>query len=498
MKQLNKLTRYLMIAFAALTIVSCSKKTDEVVDKADPKLLSFGFYAEDNEDNLFRDYVVSTVTGNAIQIELPKDADRTKLVARFTTTDNATVTVSGVPQQSGTTKTNFSTPVDYIITEGKTNARYTVTIANAADYVWTKVGTYEDNTTTGDYYMKVNLTTGEPYFAYKLSATETADQKAYVVKYQNGWSSVGGAISAGRIGGYLGLTFNNEGQPYVTYPDYTGTVAQSPSVHYYNGSTWARLGDAGLFSSSVTYTALGINPANNQPILFNYLNSASGGPLARRALAVSSYNGTTWSIASQVTGRPESLYSGPMKTKTVGDILYLAVFNSGGTQTYSVYTYKQGTWTTIIDKKIEDPLFNSYLSDIGMDVDHDGNIYIVIADNADGSGTYKLRVKKYTASTATWSQVGNLINVDVSKGKNYSIAVSPSGTPHVLYRNDAGYPIVVAFDTEAKDWGTPKVLEEVASKSTNVYLDFAADGTGYASYINTPGNIVLYKYDAAN
>ena len=142
MKQLNKLASYLMIVVAALIVSSCKKKADEIPDNADPKLLTFGFYAEDNEDNLFRDYVVSSVTGNAFQIELPKETDKTQLVARFTTSDNVTVTVAGVPQQSGVTKNNFSAPVDYIVTEGKTNARYTVTIANAADYVWTRVGAY--------------------------------------------------------------------------------------------------------------------------------------------------------------------------------------------------------------------------------------------------------------------------------------------------------------------------------------------------------------------
>src|SRR5690606_32933061 len=118
MKQLNKLAYYLMIAVAAFAIGSCSKKGDDIPDKADPKMLSFGFYAEDNEDNLFRDYIVSSVTGNVNQVVLTKDVDIFRLVARFTTTDNMTVIVSCIPQQTGVTKNVFSTSVDYIIPDG--------------------------------------------------------------------------------------------------------------------------------------------------------------------------------------------------------------------------------------------------------------------------------------------------------------------------------------------------------------------------------------------
>jgi len=500
MKQLNKLAYYLMIAVAAFAIGSCSKKGDDIPDKADPKMLSFGFYAEDNEDNLFRDYIVSSVSGTAIQVELPKDVDRTKLVARFTTTDNTTVTVSGIPQQSGVTKNDFSTPVDYIITEGKTNARYTVTIVNAADYVWTKVATYTDKLAS-EFDMKVNPATGVPYFFYMLSSNDAEERKAYVAKYQdNSWSSIGDAISAGRIGTRLSMVLDNEGQPYIAYQDYTATKAQTPTIQRYNGSNWSVVGSVGIFSSTIYYMSLGINPTNNQPIIFNSLNViASGESLQKRALSVSYFNGSTWSIHNEVSGRLSSQATGPTWSKTVGDALYLIALNSTGVQTYSVYTYQQGTWTTIADKVLEAGALNTYLSQVGLDVDHDGNIYIIIADDGQTNGTYNLRVKKYTASTKVWSQVGNVINVDVSKGDGrYSLAVSPSGVPHVFYRDHQSFPTVVSFDTEAQDWTTPEVLEAVESQSTNIFLGFAADGTGYASYINKSNNIVLYKYDAAN
>lgn len=495
MKQLNKVTRYLVLAIAAIAISSCSKKTDDIPDKTDPKMLSFGFFAEDNEENVLRDYAITEVTGTNILIELPKDVDRTKLVARFTTTDNATVTVSGVPQQSKITVNNFTTPVDFIVTEGQTNARYTVTITNAADYVWTRVGAYTDNA-AGNHYMEVSPTSGIPHFLYRLDADESDDQKAYVAKYEGGsWSSIANGISAGRIGTDLAMTFNKDGQPYITYPDYTTTPAQAPTVQHYNGTAWSTVGSVGIMPARVTYTTLGINPSNNQPVLMNYIEDRNY-DLPRRSLGIAYFSGTAWNVGNQIAGRPSTQFAGNMRSKTVDDVLYLGVFNNGTTgvpQTYSVYTYKQNTWSTIIDNAIEAGATNSNIRDFSMDVDHDGNIYIAISDDGETNGTYKPRIKKYNASTKTWSQVGGLINVDQATGRYFALAVSPSGIPHVIYRNEQSFPVVVSFDTEAQDWGTPKVLENIVTD--NVFIDFAPDGTGYASYINDSGNIVLHKYD---
>ncbi|MBL1409806.1 NHL repeat-containing protein [Sphingobacterium faecale] len=493
MKNLNKLTRYLMVAIIALGVTACSKKADDTPIKTDPKMLSFGFYAADNEDNLFRDYVVKEVTGNSIQIELPKEVDRTKLVARFTTTEKATVTLNGSPQQSGITKADFSTPADYIVTEGATNARYTVTIVNAADYVWTRVGAYTDKVAS-EFDMKVNPSNGVPYFFFMQASSDVELRKGFAAKYQdNSWAALGNEISAGRIGTNLSMTLDKDGQPYIVYQDYTAEKAQTPTIQRYNGTSWSLVGKKGIFNSTLSNLSIGINPANNQPILFTSLNVVAGGEaLSKRALSVSLFSGSTWSIHNEVTNRPTGQATGSTSSKTVGETLYLIAFNSSGVQTYSVYTYKQGTWTTIIDKAIEPSAKNSLLSQVGIDVDHDGNIYIIVADDGQTNGTFNLRVKKYTPATQSWSQVGNVIN---TKASTYSLALSPAGTPYVLYRDDNGLPTVTAFNTDTQDWGTPKALDNVAAKSANVFIGFAANGTGYASYINSTDNIVLYKFD---
>lgn len=495
MKQITVFRNYVMILFAGVLIASCSKKKDDPIP-ADPKLLTFGFYADDNEGVIVQDYEVTAVTGTAISIALPKEVDKTKLVARFTLTDRATITVGGAPQQSGVTQQNFSVPVDYIVSEEQVNVRYTVTVVKAADYVWSRVSSFTADSTNG-FVMKVNPTTGVPYFAYKGDRIASADEKAFVVKYENGtWAHVGSAqgISDGQIGGNIDIAFGTGNNLYVTYPDYTVTPAQSATVQQFNGSAWSFLGSKGLTGVKVTYGVVGLNPATQQPVLVNTMDAA--GTLVRRALGVSLYNGTSWSANNTITGRDAAAFGSLQVAKNVGDALYLGVFNYGGTQTYSVYKFKNNVWEVIADKMLEPGATNSNLRDFDMDVDVNGNIYIAISDDAQVNGTYNLRIKKYDATAKTWSQVGSVFPLNINTTRYFSLAVSPTGLPYVLYRNEQTQAEVAAFDTETRDWVTPKVLESVKMNgTTDVALDFSPDGVGYAAFVNEAGRIVLHKLD---
>ncbi len=494
MKQLNTLTNYLLIAIAVLTVSSCSKNENNGPDDvpADPKMLSFGFYAEDNDNNVLRDYIVEQISGNTITIELPKEVDRSSLVARFTSTENAMVTVDGSPQQSGKTALDFNAPVDYIVTEGKTNARYTVNIVNASDYVWTRLGVYADFPVTG-FEMRVNPATDAPYFSYVLSADETDDRKVFVARYEdNNWSTIGENLSQGRATTNLGMTFNPEGDVYISYTDYDATPSQAPVVQRYNGSSWSVLGNTPTFPAKVTYNTIGMNPANNEPVFFGYIDDRNYS-LPRRSISASYYSGSAWNVDNQIAARPFTQVGGIMRSKTIDNVLYLGVYNNnvGAAHTYSVYAYSQNSWTTIIDNAIEPDATNLNFRDFDMDVAPNGDIYVIASDNAEE--TFRPRVKKYDAVTKTWSQVGSTINVDQATTRHFAMAVSPNGRPHVIYRNEQNYPTVVSFDEEAQNWTAPNVLANV--ETVNVFIEFAPNGTGYASYMNGSNNIVLHKYD---
>jgi len=488
---------YLLMAFIGILATSCSKSNDDEVTKADPKLLSFGFYEANNEGVIVQDYEVSAVTGTAITIALPKEIDRSELVAQFTASPNTTVTVNGEIQQSGNSVQDFSTPVDYIVTEGQTNARYTITVVNAADYVWTKLSTYSSDE-TNNMIMKVNPVDGIPYVLYKGNREESEDEKAFMVKFEdNSWSFVGSdqGVSDGQVGSDLDLAFDKDGKTYAAYLDYTANVSQAVSVKQLQNSAWSLVGSKGFTNEKISYMGMGINPANQQPMVFNTIDGRSG-TLPRRALGVSNFDGSTWSINNEIPGRSTSTYASLQVSKTVGDALYLGIFNNGGSpQTYSIYKYENNTWETIAEQMIEPGAGNLNLRDFDLDVDRSGNIYIIAADDATTSGTYNPRVKKYDAETKSWSQVGNVLPFDLGSARYLSLAVSPTGVPFVLYRNEQMYPEVVSLDSETKDWTAPKVLEASQLGVADVYLDFSPDGVGYAAFVNEAGAVSLYKYD---
>lgn len=480
---------------AVTTFTSCSDSDDDSAPVyGEAKMISFGFYAEDNEDALFKDYIVENVTEN-ISIALPKDADRSALVARFTVTEDDSVSIPGVGQQSGISANNFSVPVDYLVTEGTNNSRYTVTVTDLPDAVWTKAATFDTDTVL-ELVMKVNPTTNEPYILFKQDRYVSSLEKAAMLKYSEGaFSYIGTSegLSEGRVA-YSDFTFDAEGNIYVAYADYTcpdgtSTTAKA-SVRTFNGSTWEYVGEKGITDVRVSYTGIGIMP-NNNPVLFNMNNAA--GALAQRELNISYYTNGAWSTSNTLPGRSSSLSAYFPKTKTVNGILYLAVFNAGGTpQTYSVYKYTNNEWTTIIDQAIEDGATNSNLRDFDMDVDNDGNVYIAVADDATTSGVYNPRVKKYTAATNTWSNVGNPINIDLSDSRYMDLAIAPNGTVFFAYRNESDYPVVVHIDKNTQDWCTPIVLDN--SVVNDVCIDFAGDGTGYAAFVNSDKDAVVCKY----
>ena len=142
-------------------LVACKSNEPEAPKAGEAKLASFGFYREDNPDLLFMDYEVNTVEAN-LSIALPKEAEKTALVARFTTTDSkAVVKVNGIVQESRVSKNDFTAPVDYIVSNGTNNTKYTVTITAEADRVWQEAGLLDVEISS--FTMRINPVDGLPY-----------------------------------------------------------------------------------------------------------------------------------------------------------------------------------------------------------------------------------------------------------------------------------------------------------------------------------------------
>lgn len=81
---------------------------------SDPKLTSFKFELVNNLEAVGED-IEGEISGDAISVPMIKAADKTKLVATFTTTPTNVVKVGDAVQVSGETANDFTNPVDYIV-----------------------------------------------------------------------------------------------------------------------------------------------------------------------------------------------------------------------------------------------------------------------------------------------------------------------------------------------------------------------------------------------
>ncbi len=489
----------LFFVLALLVTVAACEKDDPIppIEYGDAEMTSFGFYAEDNEGVLFNDYTIESIEGD-FTISLPDYVDKTALVARFEVTEDDTVTINSVLQQSGVTVNDFSSPLDYIVSEGTNNTRYTVTVGELPDAVWSQV--LVDTTDLREFEMRVNPVNNMPYIAYALNMDESEDEKVGVFMLEDGLlETVGSAtISEGRATN-PSITFGGNGNPFVSFADYTnadpysteGGTTSSATVMSYDGSAWSTVGNKGVTDGAVTYNDIVLKEDGN-PMLFCYNNGRTG-VLARRELSVSDFDGSSWTANTQLPGRPSTDRAYHPTAINVNGVIYLGVYNANS-GTFSVYKNENGTWSTIADSYLDEGATTGNLRDFDMDVDRNGNVYICVADDESGAGIYRPKLLKYDASTETWSKMGTPIAVDFSSTREFSLSISPSGTPFLMYRDDSMFPVVASFDDDAQDWAAPTQLDAVESE--NLYMDFAPNGVAYAAYTSSnTGSTVLYKYD---
>jgi len=473
--------------------VSCEDDGDDVKlpEYGDAEFVSFGFYAEDNQGNLLEDYVVENITGD-FSIALPNYVDKSALIARFEVTEDDTVFVEGVVQESGVTANDFTLPVDYLVTEGTSNSLYTVTVEDLPDAVWTSLAS--DTTDMREVVMRVNPVSGIPYIGYVQSADDSDNYKAGVLVLEGTQLAILGETTASETrASDISMAFDASGVPYIAFADYSNEN-KSASVMSYTSSGWGYVG--GDSGHGITDTEIGHNDivlkSDNNPMLLA-VNDGKDGQIPRRNLNISDFNGSTWETSITIPGRPSETNTYYPKACRVGDSIYLGVLNVS-LSTISVYKYTDGSWTTISEGYMDEEATGIYYRDFDMDVDANGNIYVAIADNVLGEEIIRPRVIKYNEEDASWDDIGSPIDVDATSGREFSLAISPTGVPYMLYRNENMYPAMVIFDETTQDWTEPEVIESVESES--LYLDFAPNGVGYAVFTNTSiENTMLYKYD---
>lgn len=499
----------MICCLGALLTAGCSddKAGEEEGPTGEAKITAFGFKAENNPDYLVKDYT-GTISGTAISVKVPADTDLSALVATFETADGeSTVTVNGTMQVSGTTANDFSDPVDYLVSLGKKNALYTVTVSELPEAVWEKVG--EMNVTLTHLRMEINPVDNKPYFAI-TEKTGGATYGNLLYASVNG-SNISSVVVQTAPTQNIGFGFDKFGKAYMSYYNSTEKVGH---VTTDKSGSWSL--------ESVTYDQpqnTGVGPTicetNNGNIFVFTANNAASGSLGKRELNMTVYDGTSWLTQQTIPGRSGYTYWPVARVK--GDVMYLLTLNPVTPNSFSVYTYKSGNWKTVIDSfayvSSEPGAETTTYYTMGaripdMDIDNDGNIYINLTYKLGTAYMRHVMKATYNPNTDSYeiNRLGSPLNTD--DGDNGRIAVSPLGVPYAIFRNsrDTKQMAVVSLDSKTKDW-TPATIISSDQVETEFEFKFAKDGTAYLAYyvleektddvVTTPAKLCLYKLATA-
>ncbi len=395
------------------------------------------------------DGTAGVITGTDIAVEMPSGTDiNEELIATFTTTGNS-VTVAGVPQISGTTANNFTSPVVYTVTAADgTTQNYTVTVT--IEQGWVDVGSAGFSTgIVADTKIAFNPSTNEPYVAYLDAAN---GGKATVMKFDGtAWVNVGTAgLSAGQVE-YTSLAFNpSTNQPYVAYRDRAN--GSKATVMMYDGSAWVAVGTPGFSAGQAKYTSIAFNPSTNQPYVV-YSDAGSS-----NKATVMTFNGSAW-VAVSTPGF------------SAGQAKYTSIaFNPSTNQPYVVYQDDANGGKATVMKfdgtawvAVGTPGFSAgYAGDTSIAFSPSTNQpYVVYSD---GGNSSKATVMMYDGTA--WVNVGSA-GFSAGSVMHTDIAFDPAtNKPYVVYMNVANSNKATVMMYDGSAWvavGTPGFSAGAAS-----------------------------------
>ncbi|MBR1401693.1 MAG: hypothetical protein IJ604_13365 [Prevotella sp.] len=511
--------KFLLKKFAMVIVAMFAFTVSAVAE--DARLLSFGFYMEDNA-GLTSDYVaeipafVNGTTTYEINIAMPANVDKSKLVARFTVNSGNTVSVDGTAQTSQVTKNDFEDPVDYTVSNSNKsqNIRYTINVTELSAKGWKEMATLDAAALsgveglTGVYsgaVLAVNPNDNAPYVAY---GARGVDNKLSVAKFEDGaWKQVGPATFSPIVNGsHFDFDIATNGTPYVAFGDQDASSLKGAlSVMKFDGSAWSLIGDQGFFKVQAQYVGLA---AVGNGLAIDLINNSASGEIARRTMGVATWNGSAWT-----TGESSLLPSGQgvymTKMSSNGNIATLISVNRGAVDGvnygHNIFKYENGNWESLATNFLETGATQTSIAQgsFGTTVAPDGTIYAWTGDDAPNTTKiYQVRLKKYDADAKTWNTVGgNTLPLGIDEGFeshiSLDVAIDPEGTIFVAYNHysDQQKLYVMYLDPNTNQWTTPELL---ASDAADVNIDFAANGIGYITYTDKSNKIHLFKYDYAD
>ncbi|WP_437920335.1 hypothetical protein [Sphingobacterium sp. LRF_L2] len=460
-------------------------------------IIAFGFYAADNEGILFKDYL-GKLNAADIAVDLPVDADITKLVARFTTTAGATVRVNGVQQTSASTENDFTEGLVYEITDEETVEPETFHVLigrlTAPEWMQMNIGSIANYSVT-EARMTIDPTTDYPVIIFSRGSSDGDGTRKAVVSAFDGtaWNYLGDAngISGDRVDASA-IAVDDDGVVYAAYKDYftSGDLVQYASVQRYVNGAWSYVGPAQSSTHRVNYLHLETT-ANKMPVIGYTAARAEAGAVNRSSQTMF-YSNDTWTLRS-IDGIATNYFSRIKKGRD-NKLYYVGMDMTPGTalRRPTVYRFNDTTlnWelvgTALISPSAS--IYGAIYADV--EASETGEVYVVFQSQANTDK--KSYVMKY--SGGSWRQIGAEISHTANSSAqrdNIALALHPNGTLYFAH-SDANGLKVTTFDENTQNWTAAKSLTTTVADK----LDLRISNTGIP-YITTviDGNVAVFKYD---
>ena len=458
---------------------------------SDPKLTSFKFELVNNLEAVGED-IEGEISGDAISVPMIKAADKTKLVATFTTTPTNVVKVGDAVQVSGETANDFTNPVDYIASnsDGSKSALYSVSIRTVNGKL-EPIVTYSERPVAGAV-LRVDPFNKSPYIAFKeasVSGAESASaDKLTVVNFVDGaWNVVGSAGFSNKVAKeHFDFDIDSKEGLYVAYADNEASP-KSAKVMGYSGGSWSLVGSGAANNFMAQNLSLAAMSDNNL-VLLQKCNAKSD-PFKRNYLVASLFNGS-WKneMILDIT---------EMSAATVckaSNVAYAVVVRRGGSVPFDVLKYSSGSWSSLRANFLREGATHTYTLFSNIAAKEDGTVYVLTADDARTNDEYRLVVERYSPTTQTWSVVGDYYPYVVNRSDKVEFAVAPDGTPYILYYDNANKKLNLTWlDSETKQWADPLVV--ATEPISDINIAFATSGVGYIAFTdaNNAEKVFIYR-----
>ena len=482
--------------FLALTAIvafcACNPKDEKKV--YDPAYFScFGFKAEDNPSVISQDYIIENPASGKLSFAFPAGASAEGIKALKVSFELSeakdedsvpVVKVDGSEVKDGDVF-DFSSPVDFYVSVGNVNTLYSVSVKIKDAPSWKSIAQSEEDVYNSNPGMAINPVDGYPYFAARVDN--------HVFAFKTTSSSIE-SLTKDQLDDVEAdnpfISCDPDGVPYVIFDDKkTGTSATTKKVSVVkieNGAVSFVGPQSALYASENGSFAL--FPFSSDNVWAAFGAGRNGG--TRRNLTLAHYSASAWEL-DQKAGENSDKRAYYVRSAIKGDKAYLLCFNNltSGANVFDIYKYENSTWgdfgsVALISTSKED-IGTIYLTNMDIDADDQGNVYILATADYDGGG-YKLAVTRVSPDGVR-TLIGSPVPAYIHTTTSANIAVGPDGTPYIVYVANGDYDIAVRYiEPSSRDW-SDEVILPAASGEAQVRLAgiaFNADGKAFVGLKN--------------